>query len=54
MWKIGKIKVKGKKCQLRIGEFIFEGEQVRGEGRAALLSEDALHLLPNWKDMWIL
>lgn len=54
VWKIGRIKVKGKRCELRIGEFVFEGEQVRGEGRAGLLAEDSLHALPNWKDMWIL
>lgn len=54
LWKIGKMKVKGKRCELIIGEFLFEGEQVSGEGRAGVISEGNLHSLPNWKDMWVL
>ena len=54
LWKIGRIKVKGKKCELQIGEFLYEGDQVRGEGKAGLVTDSLLHALPDWKNMWIL
>lgn len=54
LWKIGRVKIKGKKCELRIGEFLFVGDQVPGEGKAGLVSDKQLHALPDWKNMWIL
>lgn len=54
LWRVGKMKVKGRRCQLKVGEFLFEGEQVKVEGRAGLLCEGTLHRLPCWRDMWVL
>lgn len=54
VWRVGRVKVRGRQCELRVGEFLFEGSAVRAEGRAGTLSGTQLFALPNWNDMWIL
>ena len=54
VWKIGKMRVRGGRCELRIGEFMFEGGRVRSEGTAGAVSGGGLHMLPSWSGMWLL
>ena len=40
--------MKDGKCQLRVGEFVFEGSQAPAEGKAGVISGSNLSMLPNW------
>ena len=56
------MRMKDGKCQMRIGEFMFEGFQAPAAGRAGVVSldknrdsaNDKLHMLPNWLQLCIL
>ena len=54
VWRIGRVKVKDGRCQLKVGEFVFEGGAVAAEGKAGLVAGGGLHQLPQWQGMWVL
>ena len=56
------MRVKDGKCQMRIGQFAFEGVESKAAGKAGVVSidknrdtaDDKLFMLPNWQNMCIL
>jgi hypothetical protein len=48
------MKIKGGKCELRIGEFLFEGSRAAAEGKAGVISGSSMFMLPKWREMCIL
>jgi hypothetical protein len=48
VWKIGKVKIKGRTAQLCIGGISFEATHADVSGRACVVGEDNLYELPNW------
>ena len=53
VYKIGKIKIKGKRAELTIGDIKMEACLGYGEGRAVAVASDNMYEVGDWSGMWI-